>query len=185
MTTIAYRDGVMACDSCWTANDVQTTSMTKIDRLSSGALFANAGDSDNRALIALLDKIKTADKLPSKQELAATKCESLSILVLPNGQVWMIGISETNSGSDIFQAAVWPANRGIAAVGSGGELALGAMGAGATPAQAVAVACRFDINSRLPVHQVALKPEPKKSKKSASGVPNASTNRSTNRKTKS
>lgn len=153
MTTIAYRDGVMACDSCWASNGVQTTSQTKIDRLSSGALFGSAGDGDIRALLALIDKVKSPDKLPTKAELAATRCEVIGIIVFKAGQVWMIAIEKQG---EHFEAMIWPANRNIAGVGSGGEFAIGAMAAGKNPSEAVRIACRYDINSRPPVHTVKL-----------------------------
>lgn len=153
MTTIAYRDGVMACDSCWASGGLQTTSLTKIDRLSSGALFGAAGDGDIRALLALIDKIKSPNKLPTKAELAATRCEATGIIAFKTGQVWMISVEKQG---EHFEAMVWPANRNIAGVGSGGELAVGAMAAGKNAAEAVRIACRYDINSRPPVHSVKL-----------------------------
>lgn len=42
------------------------------------------------------------------------------------------------------------------ALGSGSELALGAMAAGASPAEAVTIACEYDGYSSLPVHVVGL-----------------------------
>lgn len=160
MTTIAYRDGTMACDSCWQASHVQTTSLNKIDRFASGALFGSAGDGDIRALQVLLDKVRSIEKLPSRAELAALKCDVEGILVFPNGQVAMIAISPggaDRNNLDHYDAQIWPANRGLAAVGTGAELALGAMAAGKNARHAVAIACRFDINSRLPVHAMSLK----------------------------
>lgn len=154
MTTIAYKDGVMACDSCWASNSVQTTSLTKIQRLSSSALIGTAGDGDVRAVLALLDKIKSPDKLPTRFDLAATRCDFDAILVFLTGQVWHISIGRVGKGD--YEGQVWPANRGIAAVGSGSELAIGAMAAGKSARDAVNIACKFDINSRRPVHVVAL-----------------------------
>lgn len=155
VTTVAYRDGIMACDSCWADDNMQTTSMTKIDRLTSGALLGSAGDCDIRLLLSLIDKVKTPDKLPGRAELAATKTDYKGILVFPRGQVYMIDIGPSTG--EQYDAQVWPANRGIAACGSGGKVALGAMGAGKSAQEAVAIACRFDINSKLPVHVVKLK----------------------------
>lgn len=143
----------MSSDSCWAANGVQTTSLTKIDRLSSGALFGSAGDGDIRALLALIDRVKSPNKLPTKAELSATRCETTGILAFKTGQVWMIVIEKQG---EHFEAMVWPANRGIAGIGSGGEFAIGAMAAGKTPAEAVRIACRYDTNSRPPVHTVKL-----------------------------
>jgi hypothetical protein len=160
LTTIAYRDGIMAGDSCWQASNVQTTSMSKVVRLASGSLFGAAGDGDIRALLALLDKIRSIDRMPSRADLAALKCDVQAILVFPRGQVSMIAIAPggvDGNNLDHYEAQIWPANRGIAAVGTGAELAIGAMAAGRDARQAVGIACKFDINSRLPVHALALR----------------------------
>lgn len=160
MTTIAYRDGVMAGDSCWHVNNLQTTSMTKVVRLSSGSLFGAAGDGDIRALLTLLDKIKSVDRMPSRADLAALKCDIHAILVFPRAQISMISIAPGGpdcNNLDHYEAQIWPANRGFAAVGTGAELAIGAMAAGKSARQAVGIACKFDVNSRFPVHTLALK----------------------------
>lgn len=159
MTTIAYRDGTMACDSCWQANHVQTTSLTKIIRLASGALLGSAGDGDIRGLQTLLEKVKSLDRLPSRAELSALKCDIEGILAFPRGHVAMIAIfpgGPDRNNLDHYEAQVWLANRGLVAVGTGAELAIGAMAAGKSAREAVAIACRFDINSRLPVHAMTL-----------------------------
>lgn len=154
MTTIAFADGHMACDSCWASGGTQTTSASKINRLTSGALLGSAGDGDIRSFIALVDKIKTPDKLPSRAELAALRIDLVAVMAFPRGQVFMVEIGPSTG--EHFDAQVWPANRGLAAAGSGADLALGAMAAGKSAKDAVAIACRFDINSRLPVHVVKL-----------------------------
>lgn len=156
MTTIAYRDGIMACDSCWAYSGTQTTSASKIAKLSSGALLGASGDGDIRSFISMVDKIKTPDKLPSRLELAALRIDMCAVLAFPRGQVVMIEIGPSTG--EHFDAQIWPANRGIAAAGSGADVALGAMAAGKSAKDAAAIACRFDINSRLPIHTMALKP---------------------------
>lgn len=157
MTTIAYKSGVLACDSCWTGDDMHETSQTKIIRLSSGALLGGSGDNDSREIHALLDKVKSAKQLPTRTQLAAMRASFSGLLVLPNGSVFKIAadFGEKEAGSDY---GVWPVGRrGIAAAGSGGHLAVGAMAAGKSAPEAVAIACAWDINSRLPVHSVTLR----------------------------
>lgn len=156
MTTIAYTKGFMACDSCWAAADVQTTSLIKITRLPSGALLGTAGDADDRTLQELLKNVKSVNKLPSRDALAALRCEMDAIFVLKSGQVFKIGIERDGRHSSDFDAQIWPANRGVAAAGSGAELAIGAMAYGASAKEAVAIACNWDLNSRGPVHVVRL-----------------------------
>ena len=156
MTTIAFKDGIMACDSCWTYYSTQTTSLIKIQRLSSGAMLGSAGDNDDRPVMALLDKIKTFDKLPSKADLANTRCDFDGLLVLPRGKIVMITIGPQDDNYAHYDGQLWEANRGFAAIGSGTQLALGAMAAGKSAREAVAIACKFDVHSRLPVHTMTL-----------------------------
>lgn len=162
MTIIAWRAGVMACDSCWTYGSTQTVSLIKIKRLSSGALLGQAGDNDCRALEEMLDKIKDPRKLPSKTELARTKDDFMGLLALPKGGVWVLangpvdeaGWPVSNSYDEREEVGVWPAATmgGYAACGSGADHALAAMDAGATARQAVEIACKRNINCRPPVH---------------------------------
>lgn len=167
MTVIAWRAGVMACDSCWTYGDTQTVSLIKIKRLSSGGLLGGAGDNDNRAIDMLLDKIKDPRKLPSRVELAATKDNFMGILALPGkGGVWIIStgpVDEMGFPKEDDDFGIWPATTmgGYAAVGSGGDIALAAMDAGASAKLAVEIACRRNINCRLPSHVRRLIPDPR------------------------
>jgi len=167
MTTIAVKDGWMACDSCWTdANWLHGTSLTKITRLKSGALLGEAGDNDSRAVVKLLQSVKTFDQMPAALELAATKVDCASLLMFPNGDVAMITIDLQENTSDlIHKAGAWLVNRGGAAVGTGAAVAIGAMDAGKSAREAVEIACRRDPNSKAPVHSVALKPSPTKPKR--------------------
>lgn len=153
MTTIAYRAGMMACDSCWAEDGCQTVSAGKITRLKSGGLLGEAGDADVRSLIKLLDRVKTKSQLPSRKKLAATGVDFAGILVLPNGDIFYVSVDAKNENTGI-----WPGGtRGFAATGSGGVYALGAMSAGATAIEAVEIATQWDINSRTPVIAEPLK----------------------------
>jgi hypothetical protein len=164
MTVIAYRAGLMACDSCWATNGTQNASAIKIVRLSSGALLGQAGDNDARAIVDLLDKIKTPDKLPSRKALAETKTDFEGLIAFRTGGVWMVSTGpHDDAGYPATEDAdygCWPATTmgGYAAVGSGADYALSAMDAGATAKQAVEIACRRDIHCRLPVHVLKLNP---------------------------
>lgn len=165
MTTIAYKSGVMACDSAWTgcSGGIVVTLLNKITRLSSGALLGEAGDNDSRAVRALVDKIKCFDKLPTAKDFADTRTDYSAILAFVNGEVVEIMIDYCDTYKE-WRAQVWKINRGIASVGSGSDLALGFMGAGRGAAEAVNFACGWDINSQLPVHMVHLRQKPAKKK---------------------
>ena len=131
MTTVACKDGWMACDSCWTdSNWLHGTSLTKIIRLKSGALLGEAGDNDSRAVVKLLQNCKTFDQLPSAIDLAATKVDCCSLIMFANGDVAMLSIERTEIGDMIHTAGAWRVNRGGAAVGTGAAVAIGAMDAG-------------------------------------------------------
>lgn len=161
MTTIAYKNGIMACDSCWTGDEMHEVSQNKIVRLSSGALLGGSGDNDSREIYTLLDKVRTAKHLPTRTQLAVLRASFSGLLVLPNGSIFKISadFGEKESDSDY---GIWPVGRrGIAAAGTGCHFAIGAMVAGKSAAEAVAIACSWDINSRLPVHVMELKPTPK------------------------
>jgi hypothetical protein len=159
MTTIAFRDGVMASDSCWTALDgVQVVSAVKINRLASGALLGQAGDNDSREVVELLNRVDCRGKLPKRSALLRIKVDCSALLAFPSGRVYQV---ETSSREEIPEDAdigIWEVNRGFAAVGTGSHLALGAMAHGATAEQAVVIACGFDIHSRLPAHGWVLRP---------------------------
>jgi ATP-dependent protease HslVU (ClpYQ) peptidase subunit len=157
MTTIAYKSGIMACDSAWTngANSIATLA-TKIVRLSSGALLGEAGDNDSRSVVALLDKVKCFAKMPTAKDLADCKVDYAGLIAFPNGEVAEISIEHCEDAKE-WRGQVWKVNRGFAAVGSGGELAIGFMGAKRSAKEAVEFACSWDPNSRVPVHAVSVK----------------------------
>lgn len=167
MTVIAYRAGQMASDSCWASFGTQTVSAIKIVRLGSGGLLGSAGDNDSRAMYELLDKVKDPRKLPTRAELAATKLDYEGILALPKGGVYYIATGKTDEQGypvdDDSDHGIWPATTmgGYAACGSGADVALAAMDAGATAREAAAIACRRNIHCRLPIHVVSLLQKPK------------------------
>jgi hypothetical protein len=157
MTTIAYKAGIMACDSCWTIGDQQVTALTKIVRLPSGGLLGQAGDNDAREMIDFLGKIKSAKGLPYRKALLELRCEFAGILVLPTGQVFKITCREDPLDYK-DEVGFTPITRKYAACGSGNEYAIGAMAAGLCARDAVRIAAEHDINTRGPIHVMRLKP---------------------------
>lgn len=156
MTIIAYRNGVLACDSLWTYGRLKTLWKSKIVRLSSGALFGASGDADNRALLALVDECEDADDLPTMEDLAGLRGSSIGLLILPNGRGWMVASPGDEKGGS---CGAWPAftgRKGFAAIGCGEQLALGALEMGASAAAAVRVACRRNSQCGLPIHTLEL-----------------------------
>lgn len=159
MTVIAYRDGVMACDSLWA--DPTTGSIdnlqTKIKRLKSGALYGGAGDVDERALVKMLHKVRAPTKLPSSDKLRNIKDDCDGLLVFPDGKIFFVYTGAS--------ASVCPTSLEFAAIGIGRHIAIGAMEAGLTAAGAVEATCKHNVYCRLPVHTLTLKRERKKAKR--------------------
>lgn len=159
MTTIAYRDGVMASDSrCSNEFDMHLTDCQKLFRLSSGAILGTAGDDDARKLMRLLAKAKVPDDLPSRKRLAKTQTNFSGLLAYPQGNVFLVGVEFIGDGA----AGEWTGyiseiTDSMCAVGSGQQFAYGAMEVGATAAEAVVAACRRDLASALPVWTMTLK----------------------------
>lgn len=159
MTTIAFDGKSMACDSCWTYGGTVDTLTTKIMRLSSGGLLGLAGQNDGRSVVSILDKAKTPSSLPSYEAIMAIRADVLGLLVLPRGRVYKIATTITspenwNEGMDDF--GIWEITGPFAAVGSGGDMALVAMECGKNSRDAVRIACKYDPNSRPPIHTMPL-----------------------------
>lgn len=159
MTTIAYDGKIMACDSCWTYGGTVDTLSTKIVRLSSGGLLGCAGQNDGRALVSLLDKVKTPSQLPSYEAIMGLRADILAMLVLPKGRVYKVATVITSPGNwqeDMGDFGIWEITGPFASVGSGGDLALVAMDCGKSARDAVRIACKYDPNSRAPIHFLPL-----------------------------
>lgn len=155
MTTIAYANGVIACDSCYSANDVIYTRRPKIHRLSSGGLVGFSGDTDTRCLVDLFDKIKAERHLPARKTILDFQVDTDALFIMPNGRIFNIECGFVNN---VWEGGLYEWGEKFAATGSGGKFALVAMECGKTAVAAVALACRRDVHSCLPVHQLSLAP---------------------------
>jgi len=141
----------MASDSrCSDEHDTHVTSTKKVYRLSNGALYGYAGDSDDRDLRALLSK-STPRKMPTRAQLATLKTDAKVIVVFPKGQCYTIEIEFDKEKTNDWVASVDLITDEIVAVGSGYQFAMGAMEAGKSPAEAVRIACRRDLACAPPV----------------------------------
>lgn len=138
MTTIAYRDGVLAADSRITAgNLIVPGGFYKIRRLPCGSLFAGCGIVDN--IERLLESIISDDDPPSVRNTTAVQID-------PKGSMWT------------YEGYVWVRQRGpYGAWGSGSAFAYGALAMGASAKDAVRVAIKFDSGSGGPVRAASIK----------------------------
>lgn len=135
MTTIAWRDGVLAADGRVTYGGslILTDSCKKIRRLSDGSLFALCGDPVlEERLIEWLENCEEGESLPPHGK------DFTAILVDPDG-----ALSTYEGSGDRFM----PMYDGFAAFGSGMDFAYGAMEAGATAEEAVKAASRRNVST--------------------------------------
>ncbi len=128
MTTIAYRDGVLAADGRMSqGHTVVTDKYTKVKRIPGGLAVAGSGDVTRLAAF--------VDWLMGGSEGARPSLKNCDALVVyPSGKVE--AFDETGS-------VILPKS-GYYAEGSGRAFALGAMAMGADAREAVKVAARFD-----------------------------------------
>lgn len=142
MTTIAYRDGVIAADSLISMGDVRAGSVVKIVRVPGGGLAGAAGE-----LGGMYRFLEWAHYGGEETTADFAGCEIDGFLVRPDGTLL---VTDSLGG-------VSPIKAPFHAVGSGRELALGAMAAGADAVEAVKIAVRFDTRSGGPVKKIALR----------------------------
>lgn len=147
MTTIAYRDGMLAADSAMTAGELYRGRRRKVHwSLGPGGrtLVAACGSSGVTALFVRWAMDGSPDE---SKPVPHEKDSLLGVVIRPDGaiEIWNERMQK--------QTVEAP----FVAAGSGNELAMGAMAMGASAVEAVRVACRFDIYSAEPVDSVSLR----------------------------
>jgi ATP-dependent protease HslVU (ClpYQ) peptidase subunit len=138
MSTVAYRNGIMAADSaCW-SNGTYIGDSEKI-RLVGDTLIGCCGNLDAIELFFKFYRKKTQDAQNRIKEL--TEHTFSALCVSPKGDVseWNNLLVPVRYVADYY------------AIGSGEEYALGAMAMGAAAEQAVRAAAHHDAHTRLPV----------------------------------
>ena len=154
MTTIAFKDGIMAADSLATSDDfVASAQVQKLFRLPTGALLGVAGDSDTRDLVAFFSSLKKQDELPSRDTLANLRTDAAFLFARAKDKL-LCGVIQQINGT--WCAALYPRHQ-YSATGSGRDFAMGAMGFGASAVSAVKVAIKFDPSSGGRVRMLRLK----------------------------
>lgn len=140
LTTIAYSRGVLAADSASTSNGILCGVVTKLARSPDGHIAAVAGSTLDCAAI----RRWVAGGLIGETGVSGN--DSSGLLIKPDGSVHLLG-------SD---GALAPIEAEYHATGSGWQIALGAMAAGASAEEAVRIACRLDGGSCEPIHVMRL-----------------------------
>lgn len=132
MTTLAYRDGVLAADTLVTAGDGRMGYAQKARRIGS-LLYAGCGSAG------LIDRLEAWLRSGAKgehPELKDGSREASVYVFMPDDMVlWFHG-----DGATALRSEYW-------AAGSGGDYALGAMAMGATAEQAVQAAIKHSTGS--------------------------------------
>lgn len=156
MTVIAYRDGVMAGDSCWSdGNDegysgLIETLQGKLVLLESGGLYGGAGAAEDRQLVKVLQLVRNATQLPTSRDLESMSGGISALVVLPDGTCWQI-ITGKEEGCAYQRTGPYHA------IGSGAPIAVGAMWKDATAIEAVKAACEHNVYCRPPITHLKLK----------------------------
>jgi ATP-dependent protease HslVU (ClpYQ) peptidase subunit len=140
MTTIAYRDGVLASDSLVTLGSTKVHGSYQKIRRMGNHLVGTAGSMS--ACQDFVDWIKSND-----EDLAPPKGEYNALIIDPKGRV-----REIENGSMLPV----PKNAKFFAIGSGASYALAAMFAGASATEAVKIAAKIDTSTGLPVRSLKI-----------------------------
>jgi ATP-dependent protease HslVU (ClpYQ) peptidase subunit len=143
----------MACDSAHTSNDVVISKQTKIRKTAGGCLFGCAGIGDDRDLVARLDPVERPEQLPSTEELIEGYAHLDGLLVFPDGRMFLVCARRESAAEEAGVQEIVGFDG--YAIGSGGDIARGAMMAGLSASQAVWVAIQLDTCSGEPIHCLA------------------------------
>lgn len=130
MTIICYRDGVMASDSQLSDCGVYVGDVKKIARASDGTLAGCSGDRSNA--YRFLQWVDAG--MPDEFEVKPGNSGLVALLVKPDLTVWRA----------VDSGGFFPVDAKFHAEGVGRHTAMGAMAAGATAEEAVAIAIQFE-----------------------------------------
>lgn len=138
MTTIAYRDGIMAADSGCFNEGLYEGEVDKISILHDVGVLGCCGEYG--AILKVVEWLTGGGKPDEKPSLSRDS-EFAGLLVKRNGEVvhYQRGLRPLRMTADFH------------AIGSGRQIAVGAMAAGASAERAVRIACHYDQISMEPV----------------------------------
>lgn len=138
MTTIAYRDGILAADSLVSGEMVRWGSTTKLAKAPCGWIGAACGDAgaasefmwwvESQSIEPFMPPFFSAPEFKSPVDVDG-------LLIDGSGKIWCW------AGRPRF----FHLDADFTAIGSGSKIAMGAMAMGATAEQSVAVAAQFDV----------------------------------------
>lgn len=137
MTTIVYRDNIMCADTAVFRGNTYSGVANKIVRLDDGRLVGAAGNAG--VISRFVEHLRNPANNPPPEKAEDEFC---AMVVSLDGSIqhW----------NDRFEPNM-AASIGYYAIGSGEEVARGAMEMGASAIEAVNVACRLDAFTRQPI----------------------------------
>lgn len=153
MTTIAYRDGEMASDTRVTQYDTIVGDVAKLFRTKHGGIIGVAGTMADAAVCLSWAENNVSGPPPERPSESGPL--PTAICVEPDGRVKLW------NGTPHLLMVVAP----FYAIGSGAQVALGAMAMGATAAQAVAAASQFDVYTGGRITSLSLREEDREADK--------------------
>lgn len=139
MTTVAYRDGIIASDSLITSGGARAGLTARKIRKIGGALVAGCG------FIGELERFVSWVAGGMKGDDPLRGGETTALLIAPGQPLLMFA-----------GAGPWAVESDFIAMGSGEDFAFGAMAHGASAVEAVEIAIRFDVYSGGPVRTIKL-----------------------------
>lgn len=159
MSTVTFRDGVMASDSCGAAGGVRLFNMNKMWRLPRGCLVGICGDADSEMLLRIIadgEEGILGNVTLSRDELNDCGVAGEALVVTPTESVHYIQCGK----KFCDHVLAMPANPSAPywAIGHGKEIALGAMAWGASAEDAVECAALHSISTIVPVRRLLLHP---------------------------
>jgi len=143
MTVVAWDGKTLAADKMGDSGGLKRTT-TKIRRFNGGLFGSSGSASRGDQMLAWIEAGADPDKVPAFQ-LSSDDYQAVMV-VRDDGTVWLYGCS----------AYPWRMEDAFHAIGSGRDFAIAAMHLGQTAAQAVAVACQFDISCGMGIDTLEL-----------------------------
>ena len=170
MTTIAWKNGVLASDSRVTVESEAGGSRSfNCDKLFRKRVMFNGREQE--VLLATAGEAAAGELFVEWFGSTKEASEMRDSFVLGQADFTILIVTEDG----LFEADKWcklsPVKEDVYAIGSGSKVALGAMAAGASAARAVEIACKYDPYSAAPIHTMRLsrahpktRPAPKRTK---------------------
>ena len=134
MTAIAYKDGILAADSSCYAGETYQGEVTKLARTRDGAVAGASGDSTLcDEFLRLFQNSKADREWLEWRPTIVGSAQFSAVVVMPDGEI-----------RQLDESGYFPVKAAFYTEGSASKLMIGAMAAGASAEEAVAIAIKYD-----------------------------------------